>query len=60
MQTYGNNQCAASNRSDTRKRLTRSLKQNKENCIKENGCKWRALLEQLGKWYTAYARFRRR
>ena len=27
--------------------------------VMENGCKWRALPERFGKWYTLYARFRR-
>ena len=27
--------------------------------VMENGCKWRALPERFGKWYTVYARFRR-
>ena len=27
--------------------------------VLENGCKWRALPERFGKWYTVYARFRR-
>ena len=26
--------------------------------VMENGCKWRALPERFGKWYTVYARFR--
>jgi transposase len=25
----------------------------------ENGCRWRALPEKFGKWYTIYQRFRR-
>ena len=27
--------------------------------VLENGCKWRALPERFGKWYSVYARFRR-
>jgi len=27
--------------------------------ITDNGCKWRALPEHFGKWYTIYQRFRR-
>jgi transposase len=27
--------------------------------ITENGCKWRALPEHFGKWYSVYQRFRR-
>jgi transposase len=27
--------------------------------IMENGCKWRALPEHFGKWYSVYQRFRR-
>ena len=27
--------------------------------IADNGCKWRALPEHFGKWYTIYQRFRR-
>ena len=27
--------------------------------ILENGCKWRALPEKYGKWYTVYMRFNR-
>ena len=28
--------------------------------IIENGCKWRALPKEYGKWYTIYVKFNRR